>query len=134
MVPGHGPPANCRRPTDNWSSKMAPPRPYWKGYLRLSLVSCPIALYSATSSSERVSFRQINRKTGNRVRQQLVDDITREPVEADDKARGYEYAKHSYMIVEDEEIEAIEIESTHTIEIDSFVPRAQIDERFLHST
>ena len=112
---------------------MAPARPYWKGYLRLSLVSCPIALYSATSSSERVSFRQINRKTGNRVRQQLVDDVTREPVDAEDKARGYEYAKNSYIIVEDEEIEAIEIESTHTIEIDSFVPRAQIDERFLDS-
>lgn len=112
---------------------MAPARPYWKGYLRLSLVSCPIALYSATSSSERVSFRQINRKTGNRVRQQLVDDVTREPVEAEDKARGYEYAKNSYVLVEDEELEAIEIESTHTIEIDSFVPASDIDERFLDS-
>ena len=59
------------------------PRPYWKGYLKLSLVSCAIALSPATSSSERVSFRQINRKTGNRLRQQLVDDQTREPVDAD---------------------------------------------------
>jgi DNA end-binding protein Ku len=112
---------------------MAPARPYWKGYLKLSLVSCPIALYSATSATERVSFRQINRRTGNRIRQQLVDDVTREPVESDDKVRGYEYAKNAYVIVEDEELEAIEIESTHTIEIDSFVPRAQLDERFLDS-
>jgi DNA end-binding protein Ku len=60
---------------------MAPGRPYWKGYLKLALVSCPIALYTASSSSERVSFRQINKKTGNRLRQQLVDEVTREPVE-----------------------------------------------------
>ena len=98
---------------------MAPARPYWKGYLKLSLVSCPIALYSATSATERVSFRQINRRTGNRIRQQLVDDVTREPVESDVKVRGYEYAKNAYVIVEDEELEAIEIESTHTIECPS---------------
>jgi DNA end-binding protein Ku len=112
---------------------MAAPRPYWKGYLKLSLVSCPIALYNAATSTERVSFRQINRKTGNRLRQQLVDDVTREPVEAEDKGRGYEIAKNTYMPVEEEELEAIAIESNHTIEIDSFVPRAQIDERYLDS-
>ena len=109
------------------------PRPYWKGYLKLSLVSCPIALHSATSSSERVSFRQINKKTGNRLRQQLVDEVTREPVESEDKARGYEYAKNSYVMVEDEELDAVAVESNHTIEIDTFVPRAQIDERYLDS-
>jgi len=109
------------------------PRPYWKGYLKLSLVSCPIALHSATSSSERVSFRQINKKTGNRLRQQLVDEVTREPVESEDKARGYEYAKNSYVMVEDEELDAVAIESNHTIEIDTFVPRTQIDERYLDS-
>ena len=76
---------------------MSPARPHWKSYLKLSLVSCPIALYTASSSTERVSFRQINKKTGNRLRQQLVDDITREPVEAHDKGRGYEYAKNAYM-------------------------------------
>jgi DNA end-binding protein Ku len=108
-------------------------RPYWKGYIKLALVSCPIALYTASSSSERVAFRQINKKTGNRLRQQLIDDETREPVEAADKGRGYEYAKGSYLMIEDEELEAIEIESNHTIEIDSFVPRAEIDERFLDS-
>ena len=112
---------------------MAPPRPYWKGYLKLSLVSCPIALYAATSSSERVSFRQINRKTGNRLRQQLIDDVTREPVEAGEKGRGYEVAKNQYILIEDEEIDAVAVESNHTIEIDSFVPRAQMDERYLDS-
>jgi DNA end-binding protein Ku len=109
------------------------PRPYWKGYLKLSLVSCAIALYPATSSSERVSFRQINKRTGNRLRQQLVDDETREPVEAADKGRGYEVGKNVYLPVEEEEIEAIQVESTHTIEIDSFVPVSQIDDRF-HDT
>ena len=108
-------------------------RPYWKGYLKLALVSCPIALYTASSSSERVAFRQLNKKTGNRLRQQLVDDVTREPVEAADKGRGYEYAKNSYLLIEDEELEAIEVESNHIIEINSFVPRSQIDERFLDS-
>jgi DNA end-binding protein Ku len=112
---------------------VAPPRPYWKGYLKLSLVSCPIALYAATSSSERISFRQINRKTGNRLRQQLVDDVTREPVEAEDKGRGYEVAKNTYVMVEDEELDAVAVESNHTIEIDSFVPRSQIDERYFDS-
>ena len=110
---------------------MAPARPYWKGYLKLALVSCPIAVYTGTSSSERVSFRQINKKTGNRLRQQLVDEVTREPVDNVDKGRGYEYAKGSYILVEDEELEAVEVESNHTIEIDSFVPREQIDERYL---
>jgi len=84
-----------------------------------------------TSSTERVAFRQINRKTGNRLRQQLVDEVTREPVEGPDKGRGYEYAKNAYLPVEDDELDAIAIESTHTIEIDSFVPRDQIDARYL---
>jgi DNA end-binding protein Ku len=112
---------------------VAPARPYWKGYLRLSLVTCPIALYTGTSSTERVSFRQINKKTGNRLRQQLIDEFTREPVSNEDKGRGYEYAKNSYIPVEDDELDAVAVESTHTIEIDSFVPREQIDERYLDS-
>jgi DNA end-binding protein Ku len=106
------------------------PRPNWKGYLKLSLVSCPIALYPAASSAERVSFRQINKKTGNRLKQQLVDSETREPIEPEDKGRGYEIGKNEFIQVEDAELEAIEIESTHTIEIDKFVPNAQIDKRY----
>ena len=112
---------------------MAPSRPYWKGYLKLSLVSCQVSLYSATSTSDRVSFRQINRATGNRLRQVMVDDITREPVEGSDKVRGYEYAKNAYVMVEEDELDAVAIESNHTIEIDKFVPRAQIDERYYDS-
>jgi DNA end-binding protein Ku len=106
------------------------PRPYWKGYLKLSLVSCPISVHAACSSSERISFRQINRRTGNRLRQQLVDEESREPVEGSEKARGYEIGKNQFLLVEDEELEAIEIESTHTIDINSFVPRSEIDQRF----
>jgi DNA end-binding protein Ku len=105
-------------------------RPYWKGYLKLALVSCPIALHAACSTAERIAFRQINKTTGNRLRQQLVDEETREPVGPEHKGRGYEVAKGQYLLVEDEELDAIEIESTHTIEIDSFVPRAEIDQRF----
>jgi len=106
------------------------PRAYWKGYLKLSLVSCPIALYPATSSSERVSFNRINKKTGHRLKQQQVDAETGDPVEKDDIGRGYEIGKGQYLQVEDDEIEKIRIESTHTIEIDSFVPRAEIDDRY----
>ena len=109
------------------------PRAYWKGYLKLSLVSCPIALYPASSSSERVSFNRINKKTGNRLKQQMVDAGTGEPVEKDDIGRGYEYAKGQYIMVEDDELAKIKIESTHTIEIDKFVPRSEIDDRYLDS-
>jgi len=95
------------------------------------LVSCPIAVYSGTTTTERVSFRQINKKTGNRLRQQLVDEVTREPVETEDKGRGYEYAKGAYLAVDEDELDAVAVESNHTIEVDSFVPRDQIDERYL---
>jgi Ku70/Ku80 beta-barrel domain len=108
-------------------------RPHWKGYLKLALVSCPIALHAACSSAERIALRQINKATGNRLRQQLVDEETGAPVGPEHKARGYEVAKDRYLIVEDAELEAIEIESTRTIEIDSFVPRAAIDQRFFDS-
>jgi Ku protein len=107
------------------------PRAYWKGYLKLSLVSCPIALYPASSSSERVSFNRINKKTGNRLKQQMVDAESGEPVDKDDIARGYQYAKGQYVVVEDDEMETIKIESTHTVDIDSFVPRSEIDDRYL---
>jgi DNA end-binding protein Ku len=81
------------------------PRPHWKGYLKLSLVSCPIALYPAISPAERISFRQVNRQTGNRLRQQLVDTVTGEVVAAHDKARGYEVGERQHLLVEDEDLE-----------------------------
>jgi Ku protein len=101
--------------------------------LKLSLVSCPIALYPATSSSERVSFNRINKKTGHRLKQQQVDAETGDPVERDDIGRGYEVAKGQYIQVEDEEIEKIKIASTHTIDISSFVARDEIDDRYIES-
>jgi DNA end-binding protein Ku len=110
------------------------PRAYWKGYLKLSLVSCPIALYPATSSSERVSFNRINRETGNRLKQLLVDSESGEPVEKEDIAKGYQIGKGEYLLVEDEELEKIKIESSHTIDIGSFVPRSEIDDRYLSSS
>lgn len=106
------------------------PRAYWKGYLKLSLVSCPIAINPATSSSERISFRLINKKTGNRLRQQMIDEVTRQPVDAADKGRGYEVDKNVFLPVEESEIEEFEIESSHSINIDSFVPAAEIDKRY----
>jgi DNA end-binding protein Ku len=110
-----------------------PPRANWKGYLRLSLVSCPIALYPASSLSEKVSFNRINRKTGNRLKQQNIDSETGEVVPREDIARGYEVGKGQYLIVEDDELEAVQVESTRTIEIDQFVPRSEIDDRYTDS-
>jgi DNA end-binding protein Ku len=80
-----------------------------------------------------VAFRQISKKTGNRLRQQLIDDLTRDPVEPGEKGRGYEVGKNQYLLIEDDELDAVTIESNHTIEIDSFVPRSQLDERYLDS-
>jgi DNA end-binding protein Ku len=116
-------------------TELAPtqPPPEGKGYLRLSLVSCPIALYPASSLSEKVSFNRINRKTGNRLKQQNVDSETGQVVPREDIARGYESGKGQYLIVEDEEFEAVEVESTRTIEIDQFVPRNEIDDRYIDS-
>jgi DNA end-binding protein Ku len=106
------------------------PRPYWKGYLKLSLVSCPIALTPATSSSEKVSFRQVNKETGNRIRYKKVDAETDEEVPNDQIGKGYEVGKNEYLIMDDEELEDIQLESNHTIDIDQFVPFTQIDKRY----
>jgi DNA end-binding protein Ku len=106
------------------------PRAYWKGYLRLSLVSCPIALFPATSEREKVSFNQINRETGNRIRYRKVDAETGDEVTSDQIIKGYEVAKGEYVEITDEELEAIALESTKTIEIDEFVPRTEIDDLY----
>ena len=107
------------------------PRPNWKGYLKLSLVSCPVALYPATSTSQRVRFNIINRKTGNRIRNQVVDAETGEPVEQDDRVKGYQVEKGEYVLVEDDELDKVALESTHTIDIEPFVPRDEVDEIYL---
>jgi DNA end-binding protein Ku len=107
------------------------PRAYWKGFLRLSLVTCPIELYPATSQSEKTHFHQINTQTGHRLRQQMVDEATNKVVDKAHKGRGYELAKGRYVQIDEDELAAVEIESTHTIDIDSFVPLAEIDRRYL---
>jgi hypothetical protein len=107
------------------------PRAYWKGYLKLSLVSCPIALYPATSQREKISFHQINKETGNRIKYRKVDAETGDEVETSDIIKGYEVGKGEYLEVEPEELEAIAIESKRTIEIDEFVPKKEIDELYL---
>jgi DNA end-binding protein Ku len=110
------------------------PRPYWKGYLKLSLVSCAVALYPAASRSERISFHWLNRPTGNRLRQLMVDSETNEPVEREDRVRGFQVAKNDYLEIEEADLDAIEIESSHTIDIESFVPRGEIDPVYLDSS
>jgi DNA end-binding protein Ku len=109
------------------------PRPSWKGHLKLSLVSCAVALYNASSSSERVSFNTLSRKTGNRLKQNLVDSESGEPVDTADRVKGYQVAKGQYVLVEDSDLEALRIESTRILEIETFVPQAEIDEIYLDS-
>jgi DNA end-binding protein Ku len=108
------------------------PRAYWKGSLKLSLVSCPVVLYPASTSVEKTRFHMINKETGNRLKQQMVDAETGDVVESDQKGRGYEVSKGEYVEVEKEELEAVQVESNHTIDIDSFVPRDEIDKRYLN--
>jgi Ku protein len=93
-------------------------------------VTCPVALVPASSQSEKTHFHQINRKTGHRLRQQMVDAETGKPVDKDQKGRGYEVSKGKYVEIETEELEAVEVESTHTIDIDTFVPAEEIDKRY----
>ena len=112
---------------------MAPPRAYWKGSLKLSLVTCPVVLYPATTSVEKTKFHMINRDTGNRLKQQMIDAETGDVVEKDQKARGFEVKKGSFIEIEKDELESVQIESTHTIDIDSFVPRDEIDRRYLNN-
>ncbi len=107
------------------------PRAYWKGSLKLSLVTCPVALYPASTSVEKTRFHMINRETGNRLKQQMIDAETGDVVEGDQKGRGYELKKGEYVEVEKEELEAVQIESNHTIDIERFVPRAEIDGLYL---
>jgi DNA end-binding protein Ku len=107
------------------------PRATWNGFLRLSLVSCPIFLTPSTSEAKNIRLHQINPKTGNRVKQQLVDSETDEVVERSDVERGYEYERHQYVIIPDEELKALRIESSQTIDLDRFVKRDDIDPLYL---
>ncbi len=103
------------------------PRPYWKGYLKLSLVTCPVSLTPATTEREKIRFHTLNRETGNRVRSRYVDAETGKPVLDEDEVRGYETEEGKYVTFEDEELEAVGLESTRTIDIGQFVPADSID-------
>jgi DNA end-binding protein Ku len=107
------------------------PRANWKGFLRLSLVTCPVALYPATSEAEKISFNQINKNTGHRIRYLKVDADTGEEVSSEDIVKGYQIDRDRYLEVTKDELENIALESTRTIDIDEFVPRKEIDDLYL---
>ena len=106
-------------------------RAYWKGSLKLSLVTCPVLLYPASTAVQKTRFHMINTETGNRLKQQMVDTETGDVVEGDQKGRGYELKKGQSIEIDKDELEAVQIESNHTIDIDSFVPKDEIDKRYL---
>src|SRR6476619_6842747 len=107
------------------------PRANWKGFLRLSLVTCPVALYPATSESKKISFNQLNRKTGHRIKYMKVDSDTGEEVANEDIVKGYKVDTDTFIEVTKDELEEVALESTRTIEIDEFVERDEIDPRYL---
>lgn len=107
------------------------PRPNWKGFLKLSLVSCSVALYTATSTSQRVRFHIINRKTGNRIRNEVVDAETGKEVEPEDRVKGYEIEKGEYVLIDEDEFDNVALESTHTIDIEEFIPVSEVDRIYL---
>jgi len=106
-------------------------RANWKGHLRLSLVSCAVGLYPAVSSSRELKCHTINRETGNRLKQLMVDSVTGDTVERDDQVKGCEIAKDDLVPIEDDELSEIALESTHTINIEAFCKREEVDERYL---
>lgn len=103
------------------------PRSFWKGYLKLSLVTCPVAMMPATSENEKVRFHTLNEKTGNRVISQYVDAVTGKPVDEDDEVKGYPRGEDEFVLLEDDELEAVSLESARTIDIDMFVPADSIE-------
>jgi DNA end-binding protein Ku len=103
------------------------PHAFWKGYLKLSLVTCAVAMTPATSESERVRFHTLNRATGNRVISRYVDAVTGKPVDEDDEVKGYERGENEYVMLEDDELDGVALESTRTIDIEMFVPRSTIE-------
>jgi DNA end-binding protein Ku len=103
------------------------PRSFWKGYLKLSLVTCPVAMIPATTESEKIRFHTLNRETGNRVVSQYVDAETSKPVDEDDEVMGYPRGEDEFVLLEDEELDAVALESTRTIDIETFAPADSIE-------
>ena len=106
---------------------MVGPRANWKGYIKFGEVTCPVALYTAASSSERIAFNTLNRKTGNRVKREFIDSETGDPVEREDQVKGYEVENGQYVVLEADEVAAAIPESDKTLVIDAFIPCSQID-------
>lgn len=103
------------------------PRSFWKGYLKLSLVTCPVAMMPATTANEKVRFHTLNRKTGNRVISQFVDAVSSKPIAEDDEVKGFQRGEDDYVLLEDDKLDSIGLESTRTIDIDMFVPTDSIE-------
>ncbi len=103
------------------------PRPFWKGYMKLSLVTCPVAMAPATSEEDKVRFHVLNRRTGNRILSQSVDAETGRPVDEDDEVKGYARGERDYVLLEDEELDSIALESARTIDIETFAAADSID-------
>ncbi len=101
-------------------------RPYWKGYLKLSLVTCPVEMMPATSESEKVRFHTLNRQTHNRVVSRYVDSVTGKEVREEDEAKGYERGEGDYILLDDDDLENVALDSTRTIDIEMFSPRESI--------
>lgn len=107
------------------------PRAIWKGVLKVAELTCPVALYTAASTAERISFHTLNRETGNRVQRQFVDEVTGKPVEHDDQVKGYDRGDGDYIVLEPEEIAAAIPESDKTLDVSTFLPCDEIDDVFL---
>ena len=107
------------------------PRATWSGHLRLSLVSCPVYLAPATTETKRIRLNQVNAETGNRLRQQLVDNETGKVVERQNVTKGYEYERHQYVLISDEELNALQVESSKVINLTRFIDREEIDPVYL---
>jgi DNA end-binding protein Ku len=106
------------------------PRAVWKGVLKIAEVACPVSLFTAASTAERISFHTLNRKTGNRVHRQFIDEVSGKPVEPEDQVKGYDKGDGSYVILEPEEIAAAIPESDKTLTVETFLPCDEIDDIF----
>ncbi|MDF2811437.1 MAG: Ku protein, partial [Microvirga sp.] len=104
------------------------PRANWKGFLKVGELSCPVALYTAASSSDRIAFHTLNRETGHRVKRQFVDPESGDAVPADQQVKGYEIAKGEYVVLEPEEVAAAVPESDKTLDVEAFVDCREIDD------
>ncbi|MBY3536806.1 Ku protein [Rhizobium laguerreae] len=103
------------------------PKYYWKGYLKLSLVTCPVAMTPATSESEKVRFHTLNKETGNRVVSRYIDSVTGKPVKDENEAKGYARGENDYVILTEDDLDAVALDTVKTIDIDKFVPADSIE-------